>query len=99
MNFDIILDFLKNHYREIIDLAVLIISVVICLIRKRPCVNQIDAIKEYIFEMLPVLINSVEKPGEGESKKKAVITALHKLLNKNYHLIDKNNQIPYKSPH
>ena len=64
-----VVEFLTQYWRVIVDCAALILSVVICLIRKRPCINEIDAIKEYILEMLPLLIDSVEVKGQGPEKK------------------------------
>ena len=80
-----IISFVVEHYREIIDISVLIISVLICLIRKRPVVNEIDKIKSYILEILPVLIDSVERPGCGSSKKETVLKTVRSIVKKKFH--------------
>lgn len=80
-----IIEFLSQYYREIIDISVLIISVVICLIRKRPSYNEIDAIKKDALDRLPDLISLVEKPGNGAEKKQAVLDLLAAYLRKKYH--------------
>ena len=95
MNYEIILEFLTQHYREIIDISVLIISVVICLIRKRPSFNQIDTIKKDALDTLPLFISSVEIPGNGEKKKQAVIDLLSAYLRKKYHFDITDEMINY----
>lgn len=79
-----LIEFLSFYWREIFDLAVLFISVVLCLIRKRPVVNEMDTIKNDILGVLPVLINSVEKPGEGAQKKSTVMNLVAAYVKKKY---------------
>ena len=79
-----VLIFLKIYYKEIVEISVLIISVVICLIRKRPVVNEMDSIKKDILELLPVLIDDVEKNGHGEEKKNAVVAIAQKYVESHY---------------
>ena len=81
-----VIEFLTLYYREIIDISVLIISVVICLIRKRPCINEIDSIKKDVLDYLPTLICLVEKPGDGAQKKSTVMDLLFAYIYKKYHI-------------
>lgn len=83
---DQVIEFLKIYYREIIEFTVLIVSVVICLVKKRPCVNQIDTIKQDVLGLLPSLINSVEVPGNGAQKKSTVMSLINKYVSHRYHI-------------
>ena len=84
MNFDVILEFLKTYYKEIIEFSVLIITVVIALIRKKPTYNELDTIKKDALENLPSLISLVEAPGNGEQKKQAVLDLLSAYCRKKF---------------
>ena len=86
MNFDLILDFLRTYYKEIVEISVLIISVVICLIKKRPGVNEMDSIKKDVLERLPMFIALVESPGNGAQKKQQVLDLLSCYVRKIYHV-------------
>lgn len=80
-----VLSFIIENWRVLVDICALILSVVICLVKKRPCVNQVDTIKEYILEILPTLIDYVESPGvSGEQKKSKVIDVVSKSILKKY---------------
>lgn len=79
-----VIEFLTLYWREILDLAVLIISVVLCLIRKRKVINEIDTIKQDVLGVLPVLMNSVEKPGDGAQKKSTVMSLVAAYVKKKY---------------
>lgn len=78
------IEFLKTYYREIIEISVLLLSVIICLIRKRPCINKMDEIKEDVLEILPILIRGVESPGNGSSKKSLVIESVKSFVKKKF---------------
>lgn len=97
MSFDIIFDFLKSYYKEIIEVLILIISVVIALIRKRPSYNEIDTIKKDALDLLPSLISSVERDGHGAEKKQAVLDLLFAYLSKKYHFQKTDEMINYFS--
>lgn len=97
MNFDVIVDFLKSYYKEIIEVSILIISVVIALIRKRPLYNEIDTIKKDALDLLPSLIISVERDGHGAEKKQAVLDLLFAYLSKKYHFQKTDEMINYFS--
>ena len=79
-----IIEFLKTYYREIIEISVLLLSVIICLIRKRPCINKMDEIKEDVLQVLPIFIKGIEKPGNGESKKNQVIELCKNFVKKKF---------------
>lgn len=76
--------FCQTYWREIVDVSVLIISVIICLIRKRPCINKMDEIKEDVLQVLPIFIKGIEKPGNGESKKNQVIELCKNFVKKKF---------------
>lgn len=84
MNFDIIFDFLKTYYLEILEVVILIISVVFCLVRKRPTYNKIDVIYKDVLSMLPACINLVEINGHGEEKKAKVISLISEYVQDKY---------------
>lgn len=88
MDWNVVIDFLRNHYKEIIEFSVLIFSVIICLIKKRPTLNQVDVIKEDVLEILPILINKVESPGNGEEKFSNVVLLVNQYLKNKYHIQD-----------
>lgn len=82
------LDFIKENWRVIVELSTLTISVVFFLVKKRPCVNQIDSIKKDILEILPLMINSVETPGNGSEKLVQVVSMVRSYIGRRYHLTD-----------
>ena len=90
-----VLEFLKTYYKEIIEISILFISVVICLVRKRPCVNEIDIIKEDVLEKLPSFISVVESPGNGAQKKKAVIDLVSLYVRKTYKISIPDSLVPF----
>ena len=48
-----ILEFIKNYYREIIEVVAILASIVICCIRKKPQkVEVIDTLKELIKDSI-----------------------------------------------
>lgn len=54
-----ILDFIKTYWREILEFVVILISIVICCIKKKP-VKVVDTIKEVIVRVLPAFIIKAE---------------------------------------
>lgn len=59
------LEFLQNYWREIIDVAAIILSIVLLCIRKKP-VQVVDTVKETILRLLPHCINSSESLPRGQ---------------------------------
>lgn len=84
MNFDVIIEFCKTYWREILSCLTVLITVVIQLLKKRPSYNLLDAIKEDILGILPELICAVEIDGNGQRKKNAVIDAVKSFVEKKY---------------
>lgn len=58
--FDIILDFLKNYYREIITMISAIVCLILFIVRKKPSMNIIDEVKVLVSEHLPEFILAAE---------------------------------------
>lgn len=54
-----ILDFIKAYWREIIEVVAILISIVICCIKKKP-IKIVDSVKAQLIETLPTIINRVE---------------------------------------
>lgn len=79
-----VLQFCLNYWREILAVCSVIITVVLYLVKRRPLVNLIDTIKEDALELLPVLINKVEKDGSGQQKKATVLEAVIQYIEKKY---------------
>ena len=68
-----ILDFIKNYYREIIEVVAILASIVICCIKKKP-IKVVDTLKELILSALPGFIVYAEHTDKkGEDKKKLVV--------------------------
>lgn len=67
------IDFIKNHYELIGSIILVLISFILTIVKKRPSINLIDTIKNYILETLPDLIKQVEVPGRGSTKKNLVL--------------------------
>lgn len=84
MNWQIILNFIVQYWKEILTVLGVIITIVLYLVKRRPKVNLLDTIKEDVLELLPVLINKVECDGNGQRKKNAVIDFVNKYLQKKY---------------
>lgn len=78
-----VIDFLSLYWREILEVILLIISVVVFIVKKKP-VKVIDTVKECITRLLPYCIYEAEKQedlkGKGEKKKIFALSVLYKLL-------------------
>lgn len=75
-----VLDFIKNYYREIIEVVAILASIIICCIKKKP-VKVVDTIKETILKVLPVLIAQAEASDKkGADKLELVLLSLQKIL-------------------
>lgn len=76
--------FIVEYWREIASLVALVITVIIALIRKTPKVNLSDEIEKDIASILPVFINGVEEPGNGQRKKQLVLDMVAKYVKKKF---------------
>lgn len=72
-----IINFIRNNYKQIIGvltlLAAIIVSAIITVKKSGGKVSFWEALKARIFEQIPLWAELVEKPGNGEAKKEAVI--------------------------
>lgn len=76
------IDFLKAYWREILEVVILLASIVICCIKKRP-VKVVDTLRELILQLLPGCINAseIEAAGlPGKDKKEYAINLLLEVL-------------------
>lgn len=73
-------DFLFNYWREILEVIVILISLIICCIRKKP-VKVVDTIKEIIVRVLPAFIVQAEASGlKGADKLELVLSLVKGFL-------------------
>ena len=71
-----ILEFLNSYWREILEVVVLLTTIILWIIRKKP-VKVVDTLKEVIVRVLPALINSAELSGlSGPDKLSLVVNNL-----------------------
>lgn len=75
-----VIDFIKAYWREILEVLAILISIVICCIKKKP-VKVVDTIKELILKVLPAYIINAEASGlTGVDKLELVLKYLHEFL-------------------
>lgn len=72
-----ILDFIKTYWREILEVLALLVSIVICCIRKKP-VKVVDTIKEIIVRVLPAFIIKAEASDKKGADKLSLVLDLMK---------------------
>lgn len=82
------IEFIKNHYELIGSIILVLISFILTLVKKKPSFNLIDSIKSYVLEILPKLINQVEVPGKGSTKKNLVLKLIAVELAKKFNFYD-----------
>lgn len=70
-----VLDFIKLYYREIIEVVAILVSIVICCIRKKP-VKVVDTIKEIIVRVLPAFIIQAEASDKKGADKLDLVLSL-----------------------
>lgn len=58
-------DFLKLYWREILEVVAVLVSIIICCIKKKP-VRVVDTVKESICRLLPYCISQAENQPKGE---------------------------------
>ena len=83
-----LLHFVKNHYELIISILLVLLSFILTLVKKKPSINLIDTIKEFILELLPTLIKTVEKPGQGSTKRNLVLKLIQEAVAKKFNFYD-----------
>ena len=86
------IDFILEHWRAIFDLVVLLIAVILFIVKKKP-VKVIDSVTDFLYKLLPALINKVERPGEGEQKKNEVISLALYFLSQSFPGVDVNQYV------
>ena len=59
------IDFLKLYWREILEVVAVLVSIIICCIKKKP-VQVVDTLKETIIRLLPYCICKAENAPKGE---------------------------------
>lgn len=81
-------EFIKNHYELIGAVLLVVISLILQLLKKKPVINKMVEIKQRILEVLPYFIDAVEVKGEGSSKKILVLKEIQLLLAKEFKVFD-----------
>lgn len=75
-----IINFIKAYWREILEVIAILISIVICCIKKKP-VKVVDTLKEVIVRLLPGVILLAEKTElKGDDKLKFALDQLQEIL-------------------
>lgn len=60
-----VLKFLENNWKTIVELVVLLTTIILWIIRKRP-VQVVDTVKETICRLLPYCISQAEDQPKGK---------------------------------
>lgn len=84
------INFISTNYRLILEVVLLIVSVVIFILRKKP-VEVTKTIMELIYTLVPQEINSYERfygSGHGTEKKKSVVDFVLAEIERKYALND-----------
>ena len=76
-----VINFIKENWKLILEVLLLLVSVIMFLVRKKP-VKVVDTLKETIVRILPALIVLAEKQDglKGSDKLKFVLDELKKVL-------------------
>lgn len=88
MVLEMFIDFIKAHYELIGAVLLVLLSLFLQLMKKKPIINKMAEIKARILEVLPGLIDSVEVEGQGSSKKILVLKSIQLLLAKEFKVYD-----------
>lgn len=60
----IVIDFLRDNWKVVVEIVVLLTTIILWIIRKRP-VQVVDTIKETICRLLPYCISQAENEPKG----------------------------------
>lgn len=70
------MDFIQSDLFKLIVLGVFcIVSLILVIAKKKPATDLLGNIFAQVVQMLPTFIETVERPGEGRSKKLEVVEA------------------------
>ena len=75
-----VINFLLTYWKEIISLLLVIASVVIAALKKKPVINEMDNIILKVLEKLPEFINSAENFKGADVKKALVLESVKKFV-------------------
>lgn len=73
-------DFILTYWKEIVSLLLVIASVVIAALKKKPVINEMDNIILKVLEKLPEFINSAENFKGADVKKALVLESVKKFV-------------------
>ena len=80
-----ILDFLKEWSPVIVPGLIIFLDLLILILKNRPrTLDDFSSCLEYVKNILPDLIVSVEHPGDGQSKKNLVIKGAAKVFSRRF---------------
>lgn len=74
------IDFIVKYYREIIDLLLVITSLVLFVVRKKP-IKVVDTLREVVIRLVPGAILAAEKQElKGDGKKTFALSVIRGVL-------------------
>lgn len=78
--FDVIKNFLLEHWELVLSSIFLLVSFVLGLIKKKPVLNKVAIYLNELFQRIPIYIEMVEKDGHGAEKKRLVLQLCKEFL-------------------
>lgn len=78
--FDVIKNFLLEHWELVLSSVFLLVSFVLGLIKKKPVLNKVAIYLNELFQRIPIYIEMVEKDGHGSEKKRLVLELCKEFL-------------------
>lgn len=83
----IVIDFIVKYWDIIVSLVMVIASVVLALIKKKPVLNEMDNILLKVLDKLPEWINSAETLKGADVKKSLVLESVKKYVSNEFSVI------------
>lgn len=81
------INFILEHWDVIVSLLMVIASVVLALIKKKPVLNEMDNILLKVLDKLPEWINSAETLKGADVKKSIVLESVKKYVSNEFSVI------------
>lgn len=83
----IVIDFIVKYWDIIVSLVMVIASLVLALIKKKPVLNEMDNILLKVLDKLPEWINSAETLKGADVKKSLVLESVKKYVSNEFSVI------------
>ena len=87
-------DFILTYWKQILDILSILFCITFFVIKKRP-VKVVNSVQDFLYKIIPCLINECEEPGNGSSKKVKVIDFAVKALEEYFPNLDAKVWIPF----